>query len=119
MNYPIPFAPSHFVTTKTQFQPQAHLGHLVLSSTWHHRLVHPSNNIVSLMLNKAHVQCTKISTPTTCQSCLQGKLCKFPFQQSVNKYVHPFKIVHSNLWGPIPCISIDGYRYYVTFVLHL
>ena len=28
----------------------------------------------------------------------------------------PFQIVHSNVWGPAPHLSLDGYKYYVSFV---
>ncbi|CAL9023567.1 unnamed protein product, partial [Prunus brigantina] len=44
--YPIPLASSHSALTTTKLQPQAYLGQLVFSSTWHHRLGHPTNKIV-------------------------------------------------------------------------
>ncbi|KAM1755844.1 hypothetical protein ACFX12_008126 [Malus domestica] len=51
-----------------------------------------------------------------CSSCLKGKFCKLPFSLSTNKSIKPFAVIHSDLWGPAPSISIDGYRYYVTFI---
>ncbi|CAN6718565.1 unnamed protein product [Malus baccata var. baccata] len=50
------------------------------------------------------------------QSCSEGKFCKLPFSSSVNKSIIPFEVVHSDLWGPAPCKSVDGYRYYVVFI---
>ncbi|KAM1762795.1 hypothetical protein ACFX12_005393 [Malus domestica] len=95
---------------------KALLGQLVNSFTWHNRLGHPSNSVVSLMLHKSNVVLPKTSSSVLCQSCLEGKFCKLPFYPSVNKSVIPFEVVHSDLWGPAPCVSVDGYRYYVTFI---
>ncbi|KAM2231636.1 hypothetical protein ACFX1S_015876 [Malus domestica] len=68
------------------------------------------------MLKQANIPCSKSSLPVMCSSCLEGKFCKLPFSLSTNKSVKPFVVIHSDLWGPAPSISIDGYRYYVTFI---
>ncbi|KAM2702412.1 hypothetical protein EV2_004130 [Malus domestica] len=115
--YPIPsLANHHPASQKSILQPTAFLGQLVTFTIWHSRLGHPSNPIVSLMLSKAKIPCTKASLPVLCQSCLEGKFSKLPFHCSVNKAVKPFEVVHSDIWGPAPCISADGFRYYVTFI---
>uniref|UniRef100_A0A6N2MWC3 Reverse transcriptase Ty1/copia-type domain-containing protein n=1 Tax=Salix viminalis TaxID=40686 RepID=A0A6N2MWC3_SALVM len=49
-------------------------------------------------------------------SYLQGKFSKLPFQSRVHKSVIPFHTIHSDIWGPSPFVSIDGFRYYVTFI---
>ncbi|KAM1789190.1 hypothetical protein ACFX11_039377 [Malus domestica] len=115
--YPIPClsATSHS-TRSAPFQAKAFLGQHIHSSTWHNRLGHPSNNIVSLMLKQANILCSKSSFSVMCSSCLEGKFCKLPFSLSTNKSVKPFAVIHSDLWGPSPFVSIDGYRYYVIFV---
>ena len=102
----------------SQQNPQARalLGQLVQSNLWHHRLGHPTNSVVSLMLHKANVPFTKSSLPTLCHTCLEGKFSKLPFPQHVNQSVIPFEIIHTDIWGPAPCISVDGYRYYTIFV---
>jgi transposase InsO family protein len=51
-----------------------------------------------------------------CHPCLEGKFSKLPFPQHVNKSVIPFETIHTDLWGPAPCTSVDGYRYYTIFV---
>ena len=33
-----------------------------------------------------------------------------------NKSVQPLTCIHSDLWGPSPCVSREGYRYYATFI---
>lgn len=32
------------------------------------------------------------------------------------KYIAPFELVHTNLWGPSPNISYSGFSYYIYFV---
>ena len=113
--YPLPFVPPSNSASLT-FQPQSFLGQLVFSSTWHSRLGHPTNKVATLMLQKANVACSSDSNTSMCHSCLQGKFSKLPFQSSHTKSVIPFQIIHSDLWGPSPCVSIDGYKYYVTFI---
>lgn len=27
-----------------------------------------------------------------------------------------FSKIHSDVWGPAPCLSLEGYRYYMTFI---
>jgi histone deacetylase 1/2 len=101
----------------TQSSPaQAFLGQLVQSNLWHHRLGHPTNSVVSLMLNKAHIPVPKTSSPIMCHPCLARKVRKLPFPQHHHKFNSPFATIHTDLWGPAPCISVDGYRYYTIFV---
>jgi len=68
------------------------------------------------MLHKANVHVPKTTSPIMCHPCFEGKFSKLPFPQHVNKSVIPFETIHTNLWGPVPCISVDGYRYYTIFV---
>ena len=104
-------------SSSTQPSPdQAFLGQLVQSNLWHHRLGHPTNFVVSLMLNKAHIHVPKISSPVMCHPCLAEKVSKLPFPQHHHKFTSPFATIHTDLWGPVPCISVDGYRYYTIFI---
>ena len=38
----------------------------------------------------------------------------FPFNESVS--VASFDLVHSDIWGPAPVTSLDGFSYYVYFI---
>lgn len=29
---------------------------------------------------------------------------------------HPLELIHTDIWGPSPCTSIKGYRYYIVFI---
>lgn len=49
-------------------------------------------------------------------SCLAGKLTKQPFGLSDTSSSHALALVHSDLWGPAPVISNNGYRFYLLLV---
>lgn len=93
-----------------------YLGHQVTSRLWHHRLSHPSNSIVSHILRKSNVSRTSDSLPIVCSPWLKGKFSKLPFPMSPSKSAKPFEIIHSDVWGLAPCISVEGFKYYVTFI---
>ena len=38
------------------------------------------------------------------------------FPATETKTKQPLAILHTNLWGPAPVVSIQGYKYYVSFV---
>ena len=60
-----------------------------------------------------HVQLIQINL---CHNCLKGKLSKLSFHSSHTNSVISFQTIHSDLWSPSPCVSIDDYKYYVTFI---
>ncbi|PRQ51221.1 putative RNA-directed DNA polymerase [Rosa chinensis] len=94
----------------------AFVGAAVKCSLWHQRLGHPSSDIVSRMLSLSQVKFNNDQTSHTCSHCLSGKMHRLPFSESISKSVLPFQKVHSDLWGPAPCLSIEGFKYYVTFI---
>lgn len=50
-----------------------------------------------------------------CKICQLSKHICNSYPLSVNKSLHPFVIIHSDVWGPSTS-SLFGYRYFVTFV---
>lgn len=44
------------------------------------------------------------------------KSCKLSFSSSETITTSPLKVVHSDVWGPSPILSVCGFRYYVVFV---
>ena len=55
---------------------------------------------------------------TDCTHCLYGKMHKLPFPKSFFNASSPFELIHSDLWGPAPTSSINGFKYYVLFIDH-
>ena len=51
-----------------------------------------------------------------CTSCQLAKSHRLPFPQSVSRALHPFELVHSDLWGPSPITSITSVKYFILFI---
>uniref|UniRef100_A0A2N9FCV6 Integrase catalytic domain-containing protein n=1 Tax=Fagus sylvatica TaxID=28930 RepID=A0A2N9FCV6_FAGSY len=45
-----------------------------------------------------------------------GKMHKLPFPISVPKSEFPLHVLHTNLWGPAPIQSYNGFKYYLVIV---
>ena len=43
-------------------------------------------------------------------------MCQLLFKESVFKSSRPLELVHSDVWGPAPVVSINDYKYYLVFV---
>ena len=51
-----------------------------------------------------------------CEACLAGKMTSGPFPSSDSISEHPLELVHSDLHGPLPVATAEGYRYWMTFI---
>ena len=49
----------------------------------------------------------------TCKGCAIGKNIKNPFLKSITKTKGMLELIHSDVCGPMPSISLSGYEYYV------
>lgn len=43
---------------------------------------------------------------------------KLPFLKSQFIANSPFELIHSDIWGPTPVNSVNGFKYYVLFIDH-
>lgn len=109
--------PQHMGSTRRR--PCALVGVAASHATWHHQLGHPSSKILHHV-----IQSQSLSTSSTfskdfvCDSCSYNKSHKLPFDVSTLKSHKPLDLVYSDVWGPAPISSYDGFRYYVIFVDH-
>ena len=87
------------------------------ANKWHMRLGHPNFNVLRQVFKDVsvvpHISGNKIDF---CAACRFGKMHQFNFPSSLSKTKRPFEIVHSDLWGPSPHVSTEGYKYYIHFV---
>ena len=86
---------------------------------WHMRLGHPHDQVLRYVCpNDRSIinKCTNLVQ--TCTHCLYGKMHNLPFPKSQFVASSPFELVHSDVWGPAPITSINGFHYYVIFVDH-
>lgn len=85
------------------------------TEVWHRKLGHPSISVLILVLK--NVKPALVSKGLSfCSACKYGKMYQMHYSLSSNHASKPFQIVHSDLWGPSPTMSTDGYRYYVHFI---
>ncbi|KAB2594907.1 hypothetical protein D8674_030357 [Pyrus ussuriensis x Pyrus communis] len=96
--------------------PAAYLGKAVKNNVWHQRLGHPAHDVMTFMLKQSNIPVQTDDNHNTYISCIQGKMSRLPFPVRTARCTSPFQKVHTDVWGPTPVRSIEGYRYYVTFV---
>ncbi|PKU67431.1 Retrovirus-related Pol polyprotein from transposon TNT 1-94 [Dendrobium catenatum] len=85
------------------------------SSPWHARLSHPHHHVLQVLAKLVPSICIP-SSSFLCRSCNVGKSHKLPFVSSTTTTYTPFSVVHTDVWGPSPVASINGHRYFVTFI---
>ena len=87
-------------------------------ANWHHRLGHPSSRIFQFLIRKHNLQIypTESFHNFFCESCLCNKSHKLPFGVSSLRSRGSLDLVYSDVWGPSPIESIDGFRYYLIFI---
>ncbi|KAM1941073.1 hypothetical protein ACFX13_028698 [Malus domestica] len=108
--YPLP------VLKSSPVSPAAYIGKRISSALWHCRLGHPANPVLKAALSKADISFSCTDSSTTCKACLQGKFTGLPFPSLASKSVIPFEVIHTDVWGLSPSVSIENYRYYVSFI---
>lgn len=107
---------SPHVSALSQLSHSAFVGVAASYSVWHQRFGHPSQLIMSKMLSSSKIKLPSVASSSICTYCVDGKMHRLPFSASVSQASVPFSKVHSDVWGPAPCVSIEGYRHYVTFI---
>lgn len=51
-----------------------------------------------------------------CDACQYGKQTRISYVLSDNRSLVPLQTIHSDVWGPSGVTSLNGYRYFVTFI---
>ena len=84
---------------------------------WHSRLGHPSSAIFRKVLstNKVVVHGTS-SLAFFCKDCALAKNHKLPFGSPQSVSTTSLELLHCDVWGPSPVVSVSGYRYYLLIV---
>jgi len=84
--------------------------------SWHKRLGHPVFRIVHRVLSKFKLPVISNKADPFCSACAQAKGHQLPFYPFISKVCKPLQLIHSDVWGPSPTISVNGNRYYVSFI---
>lgn len=104
----------------SSFYPQVHHTTRIVNSTglldWHNKLGHPSYKTLVQVLKSCNISVQSNENVFFCSSCQYGKAHKLPFNHSNSKASKPLELIHSDLWGPAPIASKQGFRYYINFL---
>ena len=85
---------------------------------WHRRLAYINYKVFPYVSKVVTgLPDLKIDVEGTCKGCAKGKNIKNPFLKSETKSKGMLELIHSDVCGPIPSISLSGYEYYVTFIV--
>jgi hypothetical protein len=84
---------------------------VVVTSTWHRHLGHPSPDTVSSL---SFISCTS-STHNFCHTCQLGKHTRLSFSSSPSHEEKAFDLLHLDLWTS-PVISVSGSKYYLVIL---
>ena len=87
--------------------------------------IHETNKILAHIKYKAFPYVSKvviglpdlkIEHEGTYKGCAKGKNIKNPFPKSDTNTKGRLELIHFDVCGPMPSISLSGYEYYVTFI---
>ena len=82
---------------------------------WHKILSHRNLEDIKKMKSRGikfrNCECSDI-----CEACIQGKLAKKSFPKKANQVDSVLDVICSDVCGPFEVVSIQGYKYLVTFV---
>ncbi|PKU82366.1 Retrovirus-related Pol polyprotein from transposon TNT 1-94 [Dendrobium catenatum] len=83
---------------------------------WHARLGHPHSRLLSSLATQIPELAGSHSFLDDCVSCNVSKCHKLPFLPSSSVCNKPFQLIHSDVWGPAPIASMNGFFYYAIFI---
>lgn len=86
---------------------------------WHYRLGHLNLAMMQTIATHNlvhHYSLPKKSRLDLCEGCIYGKLANQKYPSSRTSTSHPLELVHSDLCGPLPVISLSQHNYFITFI---
>ena len=87
----------------------------------HRKFGHPSSTILMHLLKtckqvKVSQKSTLFPVHSICEACQLGKAHKQYFSTTEAKTTQVLELIHTDLWGPSPTTSRNGFKYYISFV---
>ncbi|KAK8941144.1 hypothetical protein KSP39_PZI010519 [Platanthera zijinensis] len=79
---------------------------------WHFCLGHPS----PVYLQKFFPTLSQFVSSFKCDVCEMSKHVRQSSSHLSSPSSVPFSVIHSDVWGPSPVVSLTGYRWFVTFI---
>ncbi|CAL1362863.1 unnamed protein product [Linum trigynum] len=88
------------------------------TQSWHSRLGHPYAQSLRSLLRSHSLPVSASSSLSHCDACLSNKSHKLPFGVSSLTSTRPFDLLYTDVWGPAPITSLDGFRFYLIIIDH-
>ena len=85
-------------------------------SLWHRRLGHMSKAGMQVLSCFGFIPGLNFSDFSICEHCLYGKQTANSHSVVSQKRCEPLELVHSDVCGPMPTVSLRGAHYFVTFI---
>jgi hypothetical protein len=82
------------------------------TTLWHRRLGHVGHESLSKLISSNAISCNKRHGTHVCHACQLGRHVRLPFSLSTSRVLHPFDLIHCDLWTS-PVVSMSGYKYYL------
>ena len=83
---------------------------------WHLRLGHASSDKLRNLVSTGNLNNVSKFSHFDCLNCKLAKQPALSFPNSTSLCNKPFDLIHSDIWGPAPCTTVNGYRYFVLFI---
>ena len=82
---------------------------------WHLRLGHINSNKIQRLIKDGLLESLDFDKFPICESCLEGKMTKRPFNAKGRRAQELLELVHSDVYGPMLIQARGGYEYFITF----
>jgi len=79
------------------------------ADVWHRRLGHPISRVLSLLASNKKVTCTSRPLNFQCSACPLEKSPRLSSGPTSHKTSAPLELIFSDVWGPAPIFSSDGF----------
>ena len=90
------------------------------NQVWHRCLGHPNSHVLRVLLKSGLLGNKNLTFSNNdvvdCASCKLGKSKTLPFPLHKTRTTKPFELVNTDVWGIVPVISHERYKYFVTFI---
>ncbi|WVZ09093.1 hypothetical protein V8G54_022439 [Vigna mungo] len=83
------------------------------NNLWHNRLGHMFDRRLDILKQKYHCIDSRFDK---CNACHSAKQKRLPFPSSTAYALHPFDVIHVDIWGPCSVVSLHSHKYFLTII---
>ena len=107
--------------TQTQHEVAARASTCKMDLTlWHRRFSHLNHGDVKQLISKGLVTGIRLDSNVKpdpiCEPCIAGKQHRVVNKSATSRATKPLELVHTDVHGPMPVQTCEGYKYWICFV---